>query len=98
MLECAGGVQNPCNGHGTCNTDATCTCSDGWAGEGCNEVWLWLILACVCACLCVCEHECVYVYVCYVFVSCVHACQHACWKNACTQGTMYEYVYIYAFV
>lgn len=36
--ECAGGVQNPCNGHGKCMSDAKCQCSKGWAGQGCTEV------------------------------------------------------------
>jgi len=38
MRECAGGVQNPCSGHGECLEDASCRCSDGWSGPGCTEV------------------------------------------------------------
>ena len=40
-LECPGGVIAPCSGHGSCNADATCTCSAGditgyWAGADCG--------------------------------------------------------------
>lgn len=36
-IPCLGGINNPCNGHGTCRaSDATCDCNAGWGGDACD--------------------------------------------------------------
>eukprot|EP00656_Telonema_subtile_P048784 TRINITY_DN5907_c0_g1_i4.p1 TRINITY_DN5907_c0_g1~~TRINITY_DN5907_c0_g1_i4.p1 ORF type:complete len:664 (+),score=108.84 TRINITY_DN5907_c0_g1_i4:2139-4130(+) len=35
-LECPGGADNPCSGHGRCEEDGACSCTPGYAGADCN--------------------------------------------------------------
>ncbi|XP_056380116.1 stabilin-1 isoform X2 [Hyla sarda] len=59
-VECPGGSENPCNGHGTCmeglQGNGTCICDEGFTGFSCKECTDTSLYGANCDSACQCQH------------------------------------------